>query len=102
MSEGYTIEGQKLVYGRSPNRKWKKGVDVEADILPKAPLLDRDSLYDQKMLTPAAMEKLLKQYGEDTGILEELVDVGEKSYDVAPKSSKKAEVVINMSAKLAE
>ena len=58
MMEGVQVEGFKLVLGRPGNRQWTSNAEAEAML--KSFKLKEDERYTYKVITPTALEKLMK------------------------------------------
>ena len=58
MMQGVQVEGFKLVLGRPGNRQWTSNAEAEAML--KSFKLKEDERYTYKVITPTALEKLLK------------------------------------------
>jgi len=83
---GQEVPGYKLVEGRRGNRAWKSaGVAVEA----LRAFLKRDEMYEEKFISPATAEKLLKKDPEGLALLEQLTERPEGKLSVAPVTDKR-------------
>lgn len=58
MMQGVEVEGFKLVLGRPGNRQWTSNAEAEAML--KSFKLKEDERYTYKVITPTALEKLMK------------------------------------------
>lgn len=58
MMKGVQVEGFKLVLGRPGNRQWTSNAEAEAML--KSFKLKEDERYTYKVITPTALEKLMK------------------------------------------
>jgi len=86
LAEGQQIPGFKLVEGRS-QRKWKDEAETEAQI---KPLLGNGVYAEQKILSPAQMEKALKEAKALALVhLDALIDKPAGKPTVVPESDKR-------------
>ena len=61
VNRGETIEGYKLVKSGKTHRKWKEeDENIVAEMLALELGVDKDSLFETKLKTPAQVEKLVK------------------------------------------
>lgn len=100
LAENKPVDGWKLVQGRAGNRKW---TDEEAVTL----LLRHDfkykiaEMFDLKLISPTAAEKLLKEKpkrGKKFDKLEPLISRSEGKPSVAPASDKRPAITLVASA----
>lgn len=84
--EGHAVPGWKLVAGKKGARAWSDATAVE-DILKNSMRLRQDEMYDMKLISPTAAEKVLKpkQYER----LAEFITQKSGSPSVAPESDKR-------------
>jgi len=68
---GDTVTGYKLVEGRKGARKWADEKEVER--LLKSYRLKQDEIYERKLISPAKVQKLLKENPKRWGKLKNLV-----------------------------
>ena len=89
---GEQVPGYKLVAGRS-KRQWQDGVDAFTlnDMFPQ---LDTTDLVEAKLKSPAQVEKLLNS--KERVVLNEVIDKIEGEPTMAPESSLKEELDINL------
>jgi hypothetical protein len=57
--QGLSVTGYKLVEGKQGNRKWSDEAQAEAAM--KSMRLKSDEMYERKVISPTAAEKVLKQ-----------------------------------------
>lgn len=81
LTKGEEVTGYKLVEGRRGNRAWSDPKDAEKRL---SAVLKRDEMYEEKFITPATAEKLLKKDPEGLKLLEELTHRPEGKLSVAP------------------
>lgn len=81
--KGVTIPGMKLVKARA-NRKWKDESQVISDL---GMILDDDSLYTKKLISPAQAEKILGK-----GSVNELTEVPDKGTQLVSENDKRPAV----------
>jgi len=79
------LDGYKLVAGRKGNRTWGSN-EGEAESLLKGMRFKKEEMYSFKLLSPAQVEKLLKDSPRRWAKLEVLVQQGEGKPTIAPVS----------------
>lgn len=86
LTKGIEVPGYKLVEGRKGNRAWSDAKDAEKRL---SAVLKRDEMYEEKFISPATAEKLLKKDPEGMALLEELTHRPEGKLSVAPVTDKR-------------
>ena len=86
LTKGIDVPGYKLVEGRKGNRAWSDAKDAEKRL---SAVLKRDEMYEEKFISPATAEKLLKKDPEGMALLEELTHRPEGKLSVAPVTDKR-------------
>ncbi len=86
LTKGLDVPGYKLVEGRKGNRAWSDVKDAEKRL---GAVLKRDEMYEEKFISPATAEKLLKKDPEGLALLEELTHRPEGKLSVAPVTDKR-------------
>lgn len=86
LTKGLEVTGYKLVEGRKGNRAWSDAKDAEKRL---SAVLKRDEMYEEKFISPATAEKLLKKDPEGMALLEELTHRPEGKLSVAPVTDKR-------------
>jgi hypothetical protein len=86
LTKGLDVPGYKLVEGRKGNRAWSDAKDAETRL---SAVLKRDEMYEEKFISPATAEKLLKKDPEGMSLLEELTHRPEGKLSVAPATDKR-------------
>lgn len=81
LTKGLDVPGYKLVEGRKGNRAWSNAKDAEKRL---SAVLKRDEMYEEKFISPATAEKLLKKDPDGLALLEELTHRPEGKLSVAP------------------
>lgn len=81
LTKGLEVPGYKLVEGRKGNRAWSSPKDAEKRL---SAVLKRDEMYEEKFISPATAEKLLKKDPEGLALLDELTHRPEGKLSVAP------------------
>lgn len=81
LTKGIEVPGYKLVEGRRGNRAWSNAKDAEKRL---SAVLKRDEMYEEKFISPATAEKLLKKDPEGLALLNELTHRPEGKPSVAP------------------
>lgn len=84
---GRPVAGFKLVQGKQGNRAWKD--TVEATAVLKAARLKVDQMFDQKLKSPTAMEKVLKDKPKVWAKLADHITRSPGQPSVAPESDKR-------------
>ena len=88
LTKGVSVTGYKLVEGRKGNRAWSDAKDAEKRL---SAVLKRDEMYEEKFISPATAEKLLKKDPEGLALLDELTHRPEGKLSVAPATDKRPE-----------
>ena len=88
LTKGVAVPGYKLVEGRKGNRAWSDAKDAQERL---SAVLKRDEMYEEKFISPATAEKLLKKDPEGLALLEELTHRPEGKLSVAPATDKRPE-----------
>ncbi len=94
---GNTLPGFKLVEGRRGNRKWAN--EMEAELALKAMRVKHEVMYDYSLISPATVEKLVKQkvIGEKRWTkLSALITQSDGAPVVAPASDKRQAIVVDV------
>lgn len=87
LHNGVEVPGFKLVQGKKGNRAWTKAEDVEA--LLKSFRLKQEQMFDFKLISPAAAEKLLKDQPKRWARVLPLISQSDGKPTVAPASDKR-------------
>ena len=90
---GQTIDGWKLVEGRKGNRAWADEAEVE-EIMKKSFRLRDDEMYTQKLISPTAAEKLLKDTPKRLKRVMDLTTRAEGRPSVAPAADKRPAISV--------
>jgi hypothetical protein len=92
MTEGHKIPGFKLVMSRGGNRYWADPKKA-ADLLVKTTVLKRAEVVEEKVITPAAAEKLVgkKKFSAE---LEGLITRNPGAPEIAPEDDKRESCAI--------
>jgi hypothetical protein len=88
LTKGLDVTGYKLVEGRKGNRAWSDAKDAQDRL---SAVLKRDEMYEEKFISPATAEKLLKKDPEGLKLLDELTHRPEGKLSVAPAADKRPE-----------
>lgn len=91
---GETVDGWKLVEGRKGNRAWSDEAAVEEMFKKSFRLRDGD-MYVQKLISPTAAEKLLKDTPKRWKRVEDLMTRSEGKPSVAPAADKRPALVVS-------
>ena len=83
---GQDVPGYKLVEGRRGNRAWKSAQIAQEEL---AKFLKRDEMIEEKLISPATAEKLLKKNPEGLEALDSLTERPEGKLSVAPATDKR-------------
>lgn len=86
LTKGLEVTGYKLVEGRKGNRAWSDPKDAQERL---SAVLKRDEMYEEKFISPATAEKLLKKDPEGLALLDELTHRPEGKLSVAPVTDKR-------------
>lgn len=89
---GTPVTGYKLVQGKRGARAWGSAEDVEA--LFKSMRLKQDEMYDFKLISPTAAEKLLKDTPKRWNRVIPLITQSDGKPSVAPESDKRPALVM--------
>ncbi len=92
---GQDVPGYKLVEGRRGNRAWKSA-DIAREELGK--FLKHDEMIEEKLISPATAEKLLKKNPEGLEALDSLTERPEGKLSVAPVTDKRPAKAANATA----
>lgn len=87
--KGVEIPGHKLVE-KVARRKWRNEDEVAQSLMP---LIENDDLYERKLISPAAAEKLLSK--EERAKLAELVVKESSGHVLVPESDKRPAVKLD-------
>jgi hypothetical protein len=91
---GQTVDGWKLVEGRKGNRAWADEAAVEEMMKRSFRLRDAD-MYVQKLISPTAAEKLLKDTPKRWKRVEDLMTRTEGKPSVAPAADRRPALVVS-------
>ena len=91
LTKGLEVTGYKLVEGRKGNRAWSDPKDAQERL---SAVLKRDEMYEEKFISPATAEKLLKKDPEGLALLEELTHRPEGKLSVAPATDPRPAVAV--------
>jgi hypothetical protein len=91
MLDGATADEWKLVQGRGGNRRWSD--EDEAASVMKKSKLKVDEIYEKKLISVAAAEKLLKKSPDKWEKLQQFVTKSEGGLTVAKSSDKRQAVI---------
>lgn len=83
---GKDVPGYKLVEGRRGNRAWKSPEIAREEL---AKFLKRDEMIEEKLISPATAEKLLKKNPDGLEALDSLTERPEGKLSVAPDTDKR-------------
>jgi PP-loop superfamily ATP-utilizing enzyme len=92
---GNDVPGYKLVEGRRGNRAWKSAEIAQAEL---AKFLKRDEMIEEKFISPATAEKLLKKNPDGLEALDSLTERPEGKLSVAPDTDKRPAKAPNATA----
>ena len=92
---GQDVPGYKLVEGRRGNRAWKSAQIAQEEL---AKFLHRDEMIEERLISPATAEKLLKKNPEGLEALDSLTERPEGKLSVAPASDKRPAKAANATA----
>ena len=85
--KGDTVPGYKLVEGKLGNRQWASQDEAEAAM--KSMRLKQDEMYERKLISPTAAEKVLKQNPAKWDKLQKLITRNPGKPSVAPATDKR-------------
>tara|TARA_R110000868_G_scaffold19939_2_gene85015 strand:- start:24 stop:1220 length:1197 start_codon:yes stop_codon:yes gene_type:complete len=91
--QGMKVPGYKLVEGKQGNRAWVHADKAEEAL--KAMRLKQDEMYDKKLISPTAAEKLLKTKPDKWQKLEELITRAPGKPSVALATDKRPELAVH-------
>ena len=83
---GKDVPGYKLVEGRRGNRAWKSPEIAQSEL---TKFLKRDEMIEEKFISPATAEKLLKKNPDGLEALDSLTERPEGKLSVAPDTDKR-------------
>ena len=87
------VPGFKLVEGRKSNRSWTD--EAEAAKLLKSFKLNRDQMYDWKLISPTSAEKVLKAEPANWKALNAVIHRADGKPSVASATDKRPEMVVS-------
>lgn len=90
---GKTVEGWKLVQGKKGNREWNDELKAEKKL--RSLKFKNDTIFISNIITPSAVEKLLKKEPQKFEKFKDLIDQKPGKPSVAPLSDKREEYVVN-------
>lgn len=96
LAAGLPVPGYKLVSGRRGSRAWRD--EDEAEQALKSMRLKSDEMYQRKVITPTAAEKLLKDSPRKLARLQGLVTQAEGRPVIAPQTDKREAITVAASA----
>lgn len=91
--QGIKVPGYKLVEGKQGNRQWVDSAQAEAAL--KGLKLKSDDIFEKKIISPTAAEKLLKKTPEKWDQLQSLITRNSGKPSVAPAADKRPELAIH-------
>lgn len=91
--KGDTVPGYKLVEGKLGNRQWASQDEAEAAM--KSMRLKQDEMYERKLISPTAAEKVLKQTPGKWDKLQKLIVRNPGRPSVAPASDKRPALAVH-------
>jgi hypothetical protein len=92
---GKDVPGYKLVEGRRGNRAWKSPEIAQSEL---TKFLKRDEMIEEKFISPATAEKLLKKNPDGLEALDSLTERPEGKLSVAPDTDKRPAKAPNATA----
>jgi hypothetical protein len=95
LTAGKDVPGYKLVEGRRGNRAWKSAEIAQEEL---AKILKRDELIEERFISPATAEKLLKKNPEGLKLLDSLTERPEGKLSVASDTDKRPAKAANATA----
>lgn len=102
LNSGTPVAGFKLVAGREGNRAWHDTGIVE-DIMKTQMRIKVDDMYDKKLISPTAAEKLLKKAApKKWEKLEAMIVRAPGKPSVAPDYDKRPALTVNVAAEFAD
>lgn len=90
---GDKVPGYKLVEGKQGNRQWVDSAKAEAAL--KALRLKQDEIFERKLISPTAAEKVLKKTPAKWEKLQGLISRNPGKPSVAPVTDKRPELAAN-------
>ena len=90
---GDTVPGYKLVEGKLGNRQWTSQDEAEAAM--KSMRLKQDEMYERKIISPTAAEKVLKQNPAKWEKLQKLITRNPGKPSVAPAADKRPALAVH-------
>lgn len=90
---GDTVPGYKLVEGKLGNRQWISQDEAEAAM--KSMRLKQDEMYERKLISPTAAEKVLKQNPAKWEKLQKLITRNPGKPSVAPAADKRPALAVH-------
>lgn len=90
---GDTVPGYKLVEGKLGNRQWTS--QDEAEAVMKSMRLKQDEMYERKIISPTAAEKVLKQNPAKWEKLQKLITRNPGKPSVAPAADKRPALAVH-------
>lgn len=90
---GDKVPGYKLVEGKQGNRQWVDADKAEAAL--KALKLKQDEMFERKLISPTAAEKVLKKDPAKWDKLQGLISRNPGKPSVAPVTDKRPELAVN-------
>ena len=91
--KGDTVPGYKLVEGKLGNRQWTSQDEAEAAM--KSMRLKQDEMYERKIISPTAAEKVLKQNPAKWDKLQKLITRNPGKPSVAPATDKRPALAVH-------
>lgn len=91
--KGDTVPGYKLVEGKLGNRQWTSQDEAEAAM--KSMRLKQDEMYERKIISPTAAEKVLKQNPAKWDKLQKLITRNPGKPSVAPAADKRPALAVH-------
>lgn len=90
---GDSVPGYKLVEGKLGNRQWTSQDEAEAAM--KSMRLKQDEMYERKIISPTAAEKVLKQNPAKWEKLQKLITRNPGKPSVAPAADKRPALAVH-------
>jgi Protein of unknown function (DUF2800) len=91
--QGKSVPGWKLVEGKLGNRQWTSQDEAEAAL--KSMRLKQDEMYERKLISPTAAEKVLKQNPAKWEKLQKLITRNPGKPSVAPAADKRPALAVH-------
>ena len=89
---GQAVDGYKLVEGKRGNRRWSDEAAVTAVF--KSLRLKQDEMYEQRLISPTAAERLLKSTPKRWARVQEHVTQSDGKASVAPATDRRPSLVV--------